>query len=695
MKKIIVKFLLCIAIIIAATATGLPQTGVHITINPSPTLYSVMGGGSYCAGQPGVNVLLSGSETGVNYQLLCNGINTGSPIPGTGLSLNFGIQNMGGNYTVMATNTITGCSIAMSNTALITVNPIPSITITTSGSTIFCGSGTVTLTATATGVCTYQWKHNGTPIPGANLNTYVANQTGMFTVIATNGTGCFNDHDTMVQVNPLPQAFNLSSSSPNFCQGGAGVTINQNGSQTGVNYQLMLNGVNSGVPVGGNGLSLAWPNQAAAGVYTVMATDNLTSCTNTMIGSVVLAMNPLPANAGTIIGSTTVCQNTSVSYSTSNILNATSYVWSVPTGATITSGQGTTMIQVDFTGASSGIISVRGHNSCGDGQSTPISVTVNQAPSLNVTANVTDICSGTSANLTANGTGTIFAWSGGGSTQTITVWPTTNTTYSVTVTGPNGCSATGNIAINVHTAPAVVLVLTDDNFCTDVNSAVISGGSPAGGTYTGTCVFGGNTIYPPVSGAGTWVITYTYADGYGCSGSATDLLTINPIPIVMFTNIVGVIYSDTPPFDLMGNVSPIGGTFTGDGMVGSMFSPAIAGPGNHILTYTYVHPFTGCSASQIQYVNVGTVGIDEVSVAANAISIFPNPASTNLNLTGIDTKAIRSLNIINLLGEVVYTTTINAENMVLDVSSLATGSYFIRFVDADGISISKKIMKNE
>jgi len=698
MMKKIIQNLLCVAVFFTATTVGLSQqTGVQITISPSPTLYSVMGGGSYCAGQPGVSVSLSGSEVGVDYQLVVNGTNTGLPVAGNGGGLNFGTQSMSGIYTVVATNINTGCSIQMSNSAIVQINPIPSISITTSGPVIFCGSGTVTLTASVVGGgCTYQWEHNGTPIPGANLNQYVANQTGMFTVIATNGNGCSNAHDTMVMVNPLPQQFTVSGSAPTFCQGSTGVTIDQVSSQTNINYQLMLNGIPSGVPVGGTGLALAWPNQAVAGIYSVVATDNTTACTNVMNGSAVVAMDPLPSAASTITGAATVCQGTTSAFSTNAILDATSYVWSVPTGATITSGQGTTMIQVDFTGASSGNIGVFGQNTCGSGQASTLAIMVNVAPTLTVTATGTDICTGASTNLTANGSGTSFVWSGGGNTQTISVNPTVTTPYTVTVTGSNSCTATGNITINVHALPSVTLLLAQDNFCTDVNTAQLSGATPSGGVWSGPAVFSPNgDIYPPVSGPGTSTVTYTYVDSWGCSNSATDNLTINPIPAVMFTNVVGTILTNTPAFSLAGNVSPSGGIFTGPGMVGDMFDPATAGPGNHMITYTYTHPVTGCSASQIQYINVGVVGIEEISAAADMISIFPNPAITKVNLSGINTKEISSLKIMNAVGQVVYSTEINDINMVIDVADFASGTYIISFINADGLSKGRMFMKTE
>src|SRR5207244_1904558 len=47
---------------------------------------------------------------------------------------------------------------------------------------------------------------------------------------------------------------------------------------------------------------------------------------------------------------------TGISYTIAPIANATSYTWSVPSGANITSGQGTSSITVDFACSASGNI---------------------------------------------------------------------------------------------------------------------------------------------------------------------------------------------------------------------------------------------------------------------------------------------------------------------------------------------------
>jgi len=77
------------------------------------------------------------------------------------------------------------------------------------------------------------------------------------------------------------------------------------------------------------------------------------------------------------------------------IVNATGYLWNLPAGAVIASGANTNAITVDF-GITSGSISVKGTNSCGDGSLSPtLAVTVNPVPSAPLVTNVDDIVQST------------------------------------------------------------------------------------------------------------------------------------------------------------------------------------------------------------------------------------------------------------------------------------------------------------
>ena len=63
----------------------------------------------------------------------------------------------------------------------------------------------------------------------------------------------------------------------------------------------------------------------------------------------------------------------------------------------------------------------------------------------------------------------------------------------------------------------------------------LTGGSPAGGTYSGTGVSGG-AFDPSVSGTGTFNITYTYTDNNGARIPAQRSITVNAAPVVSLGN---------------------------------------------------------------------------------------------------------------------------------------------------------------
>jgi hypothetical protein len=83
-----------------------------------------------------------------------------------------------------------------------------------------------------------------------------------------------------------------------------------------------------------------------------------------------------PATPGTITGITCVATGQAgYTFSISSVSNANAYTWTVPTGASITSGQGTTSITVTF-GTTAGNITVTADNSCGSSSASSLTVTL-------------------------------------------------------------------------------------------------------------------------------------------------------------------------------------------------------------------------------------------------------------------------------------------------------------------------------
>jgi hypothetical protein len=132
---------------------------------------------------------------------------------------------------------------------------------------------------------------------------------------------------------------------------------------------------------GTNSITVNWTgsgNQTVSVSYT-----NGLGCQSLVPTVFVVNVAPKPAASGPVIGSGSVCAGSNgLNYSVTPIVNALSYNWSVPAGASIVSGAGTASITVNFAmNATSGVIKVNGVNDCGSGTSSPnFNVQVNPIP---------------------------------------------------------------------------------------------------------------------------------------------------------------------------------------------------------------------------------------------------------------------------------------------------------------------------
>lgn len=93
-----------------------------------------------------------------------------------------------------------------------------------------------------------------------------------------------------------------------------------------------------------------------------------------------LSLSLTPALSGSITGLSSLTANQQTTYSVAAVSGATSYAWSVPTGWTILSGQGTVSITVRA-GTQSGTVKVVPQNACGSGAAVSKSVRVGTSTS--------------------------------------------------------------------------------------------------------------------------------------------------------------------------------------------------------------------------------------------------------------------------------------------------------------------------
>ncbi|MCX6291465.1 MAG: FG-GAP-like repeat-containing protein [Bacteroidetes bacterium] len=274
----------------------------QVNVRNYPASFSVSGGGSYCsASGTGVPVNLSGSQTGVKYQLLLNAVSSGSPLSGTGSALSFGNQLSAGTYTVVATTDSSTCSTTMTGNATLTINNSPAA-FTISGGGIYCSPSQtslhVTLNGSQTGV-NYQLKQNGTisigsPLSGTGSGLNFGSQdSGIYTIAATAGNGCeltMTGSATITRYTD-PAIFNISGGG-NFCSyPGSGVSVQLSSSQPGILYTLLRNGINqTSTGLTGTGGILSFSNITDTGVYNMRASNVTSGCYTFMNSNATVSM---------------------------------------------------------------------------------------------------------------------------------------------------------------------------------------------------------------------------------------------------------------------------------------------------------------------------------------------------------------------------------------------------------------------
>ncbi|HEU4719079.1 MAG TPA: glycine-rich protein, partial [Bacteroidia bacterium] len=243
-------------------------------------------------------------------------------------------------------------------------------------------------------------------------------------------------------------------------------------------------------------------------------------------GMVVLTyIGTAPAVPSSITGPASVCTGSSVSYSISAVAGASGYTWAVPSGSTITAGQGTTSITMTA-GSVSGDVTVTADNSCGSSAAATYAITINALPVITAAASSPAVCLGMNDTLTASGAST-YAWSSGGTNATEVVAPSVNSTYTVIGTDMNGCNDTTMISVSVNALPVVTASASSATVCSGTNDTLmVSGASAYAWSSGGT---GATEIVAPSTNS-----TYTVigTDMNGCSDTTMISVSVNALPAV-------------------------------------------------------------------------------------------------------------------------------------------------------------------
>lgn len=427
------------------------------------------------------------------------------------------------------------------------------------GSTTICQGQSVTFTNTSTGVPTsYSWSFpGGTPSTSTSANPTVTYSTaGTYTVelTATNSNGS----NTSTQTNYVTVTAASGSSLP-FTEGFTGTTFPPTG-WTLINVDAgdtswRRNATVGFAPTAGNSMWFDNFDVNDAGNTDEMRTPklNFTGLSSAqMTFDVAYAaysatyMDGLDVSISTDCGSTwtSIYSKTGATVATGNLPTAaaqttlfspTTAQWRTETiSLTPYIGQNGVMLAFKNLAAYGNALYVDNINITGVAAAT--------APTASFTASPTgSACAGQSVQFTSTSTNnpTSYSWTfpSGSPATSASATPTVSWsaagTYTVTLTATNANGSNTTTQSFVVNANPTVTQGSLSAVCATSAPVTLTGGSPTGGSYSGTGVTSGS-FNPSVAGPGTTTITYTYTQS-GCTGTATTPITVNAAPSIVST----------------------------------------------------------------------------------------------------------------------------------------------------------------
>ena len=251
---------------------------------------------------------------------------------------------------------------------------------------------------------------------------------------------------TTVFVTPTP--FWLSDGG-GYCAGTQGIEVSIDGSETGVDYELLLDGVSTANILAGTGSALNFGYQTDQGIYSVMGYTDY--CEYLMYGNAYIYPLDPPGPAATPYGDESVCAGEESQYATDGATDAESYVWTLnpPEAGTIsgTTVNATVQWSVAYTGDAT--ITVQGINDCGDGTvSDALEVTVNEIPQPVISGDEFVYQNTTHVYSSPDHAGATYDWSvtggtidsGQGTNEITVIWGAPGTGYvNLTETSADEC----------------------------------------------------------------------------------------------------------------------------------------------------------------------------------------------------------------------------------------------------------------
>jgi gliding motility-associated-like protein len=645
-----------------AGCTGTATT--VITVDPTPAVASITGSTTVCEGA--TTTLASATAGGVwTSDAAIATVSASGIVNGEAL----------GSATITYTVSIGSCSNSVS--AVINVNPIPTVAAITGTTTICEGANTALASTTAGGV----WTTNNpavAEISSAGVVTGISAGTATITYSITEA-GCTGIATTVITVDPTPAVASITGST-NVCEGATTTLASATAGGVWSTSDAAIATVSASGIVNGEALGSA----------TITYTVSIGSCSNSV--SAVINVNPIQAVAS-ITGTTTICEGTNTALASTTAGG----VWTTnnPAIAEISSAG-------VVTGISAGTATIT--YSITEAGCTGIAttdITVNPTPVIASITGSTSVCAGSSTTLSSATTGGIWSSSNsaiaivnGSGVVTGVAAGSATITYTITI---GSCSNSVSAVINVNPIPTVAAITGTTTICEGTNTALAS--TTAGGVWTtnnpAIAEISSAGVVTGVS-AGTATITYSVTTA-GCTGFETRVVTVNPTPVV--ASISGSTTVCENATTILASATA-GGVWTSSDLSVATINASTGlvfgvDSGSVTITYTLTDAITGCIDSVRSIVNVnpipvvaaitGTATVCEGATTTLSNSTLGgvwttnNPAIAEISsagvVTGISTGTATitySVSIAGCTGSITIPVTVNPKPVVASITGSTT-----------------------
>jgi gliding motility-associated-like protein len=454
--------------------------------------------------------------------------------------------------------------------------------------TLACSVTSTTLTATTSASSpTYSWTGpGGSTVSSPSSSATAVSGAGVYTVVINPG-GCSTTATYNIGSGGTPPSVTATAPTTLSCTNTTVQAIATTTS-TPVTYTWTGPGI-----TGGANTATASVNAPGTYNYSVTAAGG---CVTT--GTVAVSQNTSVVTASTTVSSSLNCTTTTAQIIATTTASPVSYVW---TGTGITSGAGTATINVNQGGTFNYTIT-NTSNGCRTTGSQAVSQNT-ALPNPTATSPNSITCLTSTVALNGGPAALTYTWSGAGfsgGTNSQNAVATAAGTYTLAVTGTNGCTNTAVTTVGTNTAlPSPTA--TSPNSITCLTSTVALNGGPAALTYTwsGAGFSGGTNSQNAVATvAGSYTLAVTGANG--CTNTAVTTVGTNTTPPSATASLATAITCTSTSATLQGGpLSGVTYSWTGAGLTGAtnQATATITAPG----TYTLVTTSTvnGCTNTAV------------------------------------------------------------------------------------------------